>query len=101
MFWETVYGNCIFPKKCRVVTLTDMIIYDKCIIFVIAHGEMHTKFSCKNKGNQPIPSLGPSLRISKPRNLRNKPINNKTYRKVYHHICLQNRIGSPKTNQMH
>ena len=51
--------------------------------------------------NQPIPSLGPSPRISKPRNIRIKLINNKAYRKVYHHICLKNQIGSPILNQIH
>ena len=30
-----------FLKKCRVVTLMDMIVYEKCIIFVISYGEMH------------------------------------------------------------
>ena len=51
--------------------------------------------------NQPIQSIGPSPRISKPRDIRIKPINNKAYHKVYHHICLQNKKGSPKSNQRH
>ena len=49
--------------------------------------------------NQPIQSLGTSPRIPKPRNVRIKPINNKAYRKVYHHICLQNR-NSKRVSQI-
>ena len=46
-FWEIVYGNCIFPKKCHVVTLMDMIVYEKCIIFVISYREMHDLLAWK------------------------------------------------------
>ena len=42
--------------------------------------------------NQPIQSLGPSPRISEPRNTRIKPINNKAYRKVYCYTVSINRI---------
>ena len=51
MFSETVYGNHIFPNKCHVVTLTYMIIYEKCIIFVIAYGEMHDLLAWKRQAS--------------------------------------------------
>ena len=51
MFWEIVYGNCIFPKKCHVVTLMDMIIYEKCTIFVIVYGEMHDLLAWKGQAS--------------------------------------------------
>ena len=50
-FWETTYGNCIFPKKCRVVTLTYMTIYEKCIIVVIVYGEMHDLLAWKGQAS--------------------------------------------------
>ena len=62
---------------------------------------VQSKFTSTGHRIQPIKSLGPSPRILKPRNIRIKPINNKVYCKVYHHICLQNRKGSPKSNQRH
>ena len=39
----------MFPKKSCVVTLLYMIIYEKCIMFNIAYGEMHEYVARKRK----------------------------------------------------
>ena len=54
-FWvihilENYFVELCFLKKYCVVTLLYMIIYEKCIIFGIAYGEMHEYLTWKRKG---------------------------------------------------
>ena len=55
-FWvRHIFGNYLwklyFPKNYCAVTLMDMIIYEKCTIFVIAYGEMHDLLAMKGQAS--------------------------------------------------